>query len=717
MWVLFGDPGAHVVANSPKRALAVTRGLDFLSYSTHSDVLSTHLCTGRCLASPLYMLVRVMIPITPFPTTSASQYLRLFLRQKKSYTDVYHSVSSNPARPKPFTSKRPLPDEPLIGERPGMSPSIVVLLSLRSFGHSLTCSTRLAMLALSLATLAAASVARAATYSVTDTFIGSSFLSGFTHEAIADPTHGRVNYVDQSTAVSRNLTFASGNTFIMRADSTTTLNPSGPGRNSVRIQSRKQWSTHVEIMDVRHMPQGCGSWPAYWTTNTVPTLRPSTPPPVALNPTPVTRLGKSPTTTNTNCDWTVNGNAGCGVQAPVANSYGPAFNSVGGGWYAMERTSSYIKVWFWPRNSGAVPSQVRNGASSIDTSTWGRPFALFVNSSCNIASKFGPENIIINLTFCGDWAGGVYGNSGCPGSCVDYVNNNPAAFKNAYWDIAALRTLRAKIKEKDAGTSQMTIVFGATTVFGGHKQTHGPPKIRVNDGGDRGKRIQYSSSPDRRFRISTTDSLLTMADMSPTRRRRSSKDTDSLSQDGTPQPASSAARRNEDDEARRDFLERNKLAARRHRERRKDYIANLERSLHMARQQLEDSRQELDSLRHLATSLAQPTSGPPHPPRAYTSNGYGGSSPPTPVSRPLVHPPAPSQPGEPRIPPGAARARLQALSEVYARAVRSCDDPIPIHCDARFRDLLAGAEDAAAPIRALVLECEELSKTCVDAST
>ncbi|KAH7344536.1 hypothetical protein B0J17DRAFT_635772 [Rhizoctonia solani] len=203
------------------------------------------------------------------------------------------------------------------------------------------------------------------------------------------------------------------------------------------------------------------------------------------------------------------------------------------------------------------------------------------------------------------------------------------------------------------------------------------------------------------------------ADSSPVRRRRASKgDTDGHSQDGTPQPAGS--RRGEDDDARRDFLERNKLAARRHRERRKDYIANLERSLHMARQQLEDTRQELDSLRHLATSLAQSPTGPPHPPRAYTSNGYSSSSPPTPVSRPLV---PVHQPGEPRIPPGAAKARLQALSEVYARAVRSCDDPIPIHCDARFRDLLASAEDAASPIRALVLECEELSKTCVDAST
>ncbi|CAE6532110.1 unnamed protein product [Rhizoctonia solani] len=202
-------------------------------------------------------------------------------------------------------------------------------------------------------------------------------------------------------------------------------------------------------------------------------------------------------------------------------------------------------------------------------------------------------------------------------------------------------------------------------------------------------------------------------DTSPARRRRSKGDVDGHSLDGTPQPTSS--RKSEDDEVRRDFLERNKLAARRHRERRKDYIANLERSLHMARQQLEDSRQELDSLRHLATSLVKPPAGPPHPPRAYTSNGYGSSSsPPTPVSRPLVSVP---QPGEPRILPVAAKARLQALSEVYARAVRSCDDPIPIHCDARFRDLLASAEDAASPIRTLVLECEELSKTCVDAST
>ncbi|KAG8702141.1 hypothetical protein FRC08_003670 [Ceratobasidium sp. 394] len=107
----------------------------------------------------------------------------------------------------------------------------------------------------------------------------------------------------------------------------------------------------------------------------------------------------------------------------------------------MERTSTYIKVWFWPRNSATVPTAVKSGAKSVDTSSFGTPFASFVNTSCDIASHFGPENIIINLTFCGDWAGNadVYTGSGCPSTCVDYVNNNPAAFKNAYWDIAALR--------------------------------------------------------------------------------------------------------------------------------------------------------------------------------------------------------------------------------------------------------------------------------------
>ncbi len=74
--------------------------------------------------------------------------------------------------------------------------------------------------------------------------------------------------------------------------------------------------------------------------------------------------------TGNNCDIAATNNAGCGVEAPSSNSYGPAFNSAGGGWYAMERTNNFIKVWFWSRNAGNVPSDVKNGATSVNTDKW-----------------------------------------------------------------------------------------------------------------------------------------------------------------------------------------------------------------------------------------------------------------------------------------------------------------------------------------------------------
>jgi len=53
--------------------------------------------------------------------------------------------------------------------------------------------------------------------------------------------------VDAATASSQNLTFASGDHFVLRADFHTVLDPSGPGRNSVRIISNKQYTTSVMV--------------------------------------------------------------------------------------------------------------------------------------------------------------------------------------------------------------------------------------------------------------------------------------------------------------------------------------------------------------------------------------------------------------------------------------------------------------------------------------
>jgi hypothetical protein len=66
----------------------------------------------------------------------------------------------------------------------------------------------------------------------------------------------------------------------------------------------------------------------------------------------------------------------------------------------MERTTTFIKIWFWPRHASNVPADVWKGSGSINTDTWDRPTAYFPNTQCDIKSKFTPSNIIINLTFC-----------------------------------------------------------------------------------------------------------------------------------------------------------------------------------------------------------------------------------------------------------------------------------------------------------------------------
>jgi len=298
----------------------------------------------------------------------------------------------------------------------------------------------------------AVAATNAATYGQTNSFVGTGFLSGFSHQAIADPTNGRVNYLSQADAVAKNLTFASGNTFIMKADSTTTLDPSGPGRNSVRIQSNAQFSTHVLIMDIRHMPEGCSTWPAAWEVgddwpnngevDIIEGVNSVSPNQATLHtsagctmPASTTQTG---TTTSTDCVAADNGNAGCGVQTNKANNFAGGFNSVGGGWYAMERTDTEIKIWFWARNDGSVPGDVSGAPSSIDTSTWGTPFADFPSTNCDLESHFGPNNIVFDLTFCGDWAGAVFTSQGCGSDCTTFVNENPSAFVNAYWDIASV---------------------------------------------------------------------------------------------------------------------------------------------------------------------------------------------------------------------------------------------------------------------------------------
>lgn len=120
-------------------------------------------------------------------------------------------------------------------------------------------------------------------YCIKDSYVGSAFYGSWQWETFDDPTHGRVNYVDQTTSINANLTYgaycipkdlhallnvtlsATADKFIMRVDSTNYVPPSARGRSSVRIISNAAYGDSITLLDLSHMPEGCGTWPAFWS--------------------------------------------------------------------------------------------------------------------------------------------------------------------------------------------------------------------------------------------------------------------------------------------------------------------------------------------------------------------------------------------------------------------------------------------------------------------
>ncbi|CAE6445920.1 unnamed protein product [Rhizoctonia solani] len=227
----------------------------------------------------------------------------------------------------------------------------------------------------------------------------------------------------------------------MRADAFSNSNHHPRGRDSIRIASKQHYEDSVVILDLTHMPTGCGTWPAFWTVTTsgkwpqggeidiIEGINKRSYNLASLHTTPdcnmtgavrvMTGRGES-----NECDAKKNDNQGCGVKFREG-TFGQRFNAMDGGWFAMRRAQEGVSVWFWSRNNILVPEEVRRGSNNVQPELWGLPVADFPANNCDMKSHFGSHEIVFDLTFCGDWAGNEYPNSGCPGTCVDFVDNNP----------------------------------------------------------------------------------------------------------------------------------------------------------------------------------------------------------------------------------------------------------------------------------------------------
>ncbi|KAI0286661.1 concanavalin A-like lectin/glucanase domain-containing protein [Russula aff. rugulosa BPL654] len=287
-------------------------------------------------------------------------------------------------------------------------------------------------------------------FRLAQSYSGQSFFQGWDFFTGSDPTNGNVQFVDQQTATSNNLTSinAAGNA-IMRVDNTAQVSGN---RNSVRIQTQFTFTGGLVIMDSVHMPTGCGTWPAFWTdganwpvtgeidivegvnnyTNNQVTVHANTGCQLPTNN--VTALGISGSiVSGTNCAALQTNNEGCGVRASQTNSFGEPFNNNGGGVYAMLWDNTGVSVWFFPRQN--IPSDIT--AQAPVPPGWG-------------------HSAIFDTTLCGDWAGSVWTATGVPGqdqscaqrtgvaTCQQFVQQNGAALSEAYWEVKSVEIYQSK---------------------------------------------------------------------------------------------------------------------------------------------------------------------------------------------------------------------------------------------------------------------------------
>ncbi|KAG9599923.1 glycoside hydrolase family 16 protein, partial [Aureobasidium melanogenum] len=320
----------------------------------------------------------------------------------------------------------------------------------------------------------AALLTTATAYQLVEQHSGSSFFDGFDFFIDADPTHGSVNYTSRLIAAPAKMIGVvlnddgSAPSAYIGVDSTTVT----ANRPSVRLVGKQSYNHALVLADIKHMPSGCGVWPALWMTGTGAqwpangeidiveqvnghdynqvTLHTSAGCAITGNVNSGQSDRFSGTLMTPDCDVnspTQSKNAGCGIRAPsnetftvgnescVHSTAGDAFNAQKGGVYAMLWTSAGVSIYFFPRDY--IPNDIK--ANTPDPSTWtSKPQAVFSGNGCNFDSHLKDLQLVINTDFCGDWAGNSWNSDGCAAStgtaiCAEYVQNNPKAFETAYW--------------------------------------------------------------------------------------------------------------------------------------------------------------------------------------------------------------------------------------------------------------------------------------------
>ncbi|KAH9040528.1 glycoside hydrolase family 16 protein [Lactarius hengduanensis] len=296
-------------------------------------------------------------------------------------------------------------------------------------------------------------------YDIVRSYSGSTFFDRWDFYGSWDNlTLGDVWWLDRTSAFQQNLAYIDeNNRAVIKVDNVSNV-PYNEKRNTIRITSQDSYGVgSLWIIDLTHLPYGCSVWPAFWTKGptwpdngeidiiegvnlmganqyALHTL------PGCSQPPGVVQTGVSGAT---DCSQP----SGCIVSETSPNSFNEGFAAAGGGVWATQFDVAGIYIWFWTR-ANLPPSILQaNSTSSIDISEWGPPSASYPATTCNISQYFTAQQLVIDITLCGVWAGlpQVYNpqclNSGPTGLCYNdnVVGPGSPKYDNAYFEINYVR--------------------------------------------------------------------------------------------------------------------------------------------------------------------------------------------------------------------------------------------------------------------------------------
>lgn len=260
-------------------------------------------------------------------------------------------------------------------------------------------------------------------------------------------------------------------------------------RQSIRLEGKHFFDRGLFVIDLDHMPNGCGVWPAFWLADDdnwphggeidiVEGINYQSIAKIALHTTEgCTMYNQVPEyVKNGTWEWstgvpdrwtgvpdtkTIKPTDNCWVNAPhqwqnqgcvaVSNSndtLGGPLNKKGGGVFVLEwdPDNAYIRSWVFtphkkvPENLVQAMATAEENDHSLrvepNSTAWGLPYAYFPIGpfyGCSV-DHFKSQRLILNLAFCGAVSGNLFFKD-CPSIAVNYVNKTigaPSKFCELY---------------------------------------------------------------------------------------------------------------------------------------------------------------------------------------------------------------------------------------------------------------------------------------------